>query len=214
MRLRLHSYWRSTAAYRVRIALGLKGLPFDTACVELRQGEHRREPYRTMNPQGLVPTLEADGKVLTQSTAILEWLEEVYPEPRLLPADPFGRAHVRATAAIVAADIHPLNNLRVLERLRRVILASEPAVSDWIAHWIEEGFSAVEPRLATRGWAFGDQPGFADCFIVPQVYSARRFGVDLKAYPRIQRIERMAAEHPAFVAAQPDRQIDADRIVA
>ncbi len=214
MRLRLHSYWRSTAAYRVRIGLALKGVPFETVPVELRRGEQRASAYRRLNPQGLVPALEVDGRVLTQSLPILEWLEELYPEPALLPRDPFGRAHARATAAIIASDVHPLNNLRVLDHLRRDLHTPEPSVLAWAGRWITEGFEAIEPRLADRGWSLGGQPGLVDCCLAPQIYSATRFAIDLNDFPRIARVAALAKEHPAFGVAHPDRQPDADVVAA
>ncbi len=214
MRLRLHSYWRSTAAYRVRIALALKGLPYEIVPVDLRRGEQRADLYRRTNPQGLVPVLEADDQILTQSLPILEWLEEVHPEPALLPQDPFGRAYARATAAIIASDVHPLNNLRVLDHLRRELHTPEPSVLAWVDRWITDGFEAIEPRLADRGWSLGRDPGLVDCCLVPQVYSAMRYAHDLGRFPRIARVADLARAHPAFGVAHPDRQPDADQVAA
>ena len=211
MDLKLHGYWRSTAAYRVRIALALKGLEARQAPIDLRKAEHSAAAFRAVNPQGLVPALEIDGRVLTQSLPIIEWLEETFPDPPLMPLDPFGRAHVRALAAIVASDIHPLNNLRVLKRLREDLQVAEPVVNAWIAEWVSRGFGALERLLTERGWSFGDQPGLADCCLIPQVYSAQRFAVDLSPFPRVMRIAALAQTHPAFAAAHPDRQPDADR---
>ncbi|MDB5456456.1 MAG: maleylacetoacetate isomerase [Caulobacter sp.] len=211
MQLRLHGYWRSTAAYRVRIALALKGLDVEQATIDLRKAEQGAAGYRAIQPQGLVPALEVDGRVLIQSLPIIEWLDEVFPQPPLLPRDPFGRAHVRALAAIVASDMHPLNNLRVLKRLREDLHASEPAVTAWISEWSTRGFVALEALLPARGWSFGDQPGLADCCLIPQVYSAQRFDVDLTPFPKVRRIAALASEHPAFRLAHPDRQPDADR---
>ncbi|MDB5467880.1 MAG: maleylacetoacetate isomerase [Phenylobacterium sp.] len=211
MRLRLHSYWRSTASYRVRIALNLKSVDYDIATVDLRTGAQRNPAFLELNPEGLVPVIEADGRTLTQSLAILEWLDEETPQPPLLPRDSFARAEVRAVADIICCDIHPLNNLRVQTWLRQVNGASEDDLSGWIHEWIERGFSAVEPRLQASEWCFGRAPGLADCCLVPQVYSAVRFGVDLSPYPRIRRVAEAAASHPAFIAAHPDRQPDADR---
>ncbi len=210
MDLKLHGYWRSTAAYRVRIALALKGLDARRAAIDLRKAEQSAAAYLAINPQGLVPALEVDGRVLTQSLAIIEWLEEVFPDPPLLPSDPWGRAHVRAMASIIASDIHPLNNLRVLQHLRTDLALPETAVTAWIAEWVTRGFEAIEALLPERGWSFGDQPGLADCCLIPQVYSAQRFGVDLSPFPRIRRIAALALEHPAFAAAHPSRQPDAD----
>jgi maleylpyruvate isomerase len=210
--LRLHGYWRSTASYRVRIALNLKGIAYEQAAHDLRLGEQRDPGYRAIAPQGLVPALETDGLVVTQSLAILEWLEERFPEPALLPADPDGRAVVRSMAALIACDIHPLNNLRVLQALRSQLSADEPQVEAWIGRWIGEGFAALEELLARHGGAFayGDAPSLADCCLVPQVYSAERFKVDLAPYPRIRAAAARAGELAAFVAAHPARQPDAD----
>ena len=208
----LHGYWRSGAAYRTRIALNLKGLAYDQRGVDLRTGAQRSDAFVGLNPQGMVPALEIDGAVLTQSPAILEWLEEAHPVPPLLPADPVDRAHVRAMAALIGCDIHPLNNLRVGKALRETFGADQSAVDNWAARWIRPGFEALE-RLVERhgdGWCFGDAPTLADCYLIPQIYSARRFHAPLKAFPRLLAIDAAAAEHPAFAAAHPDRQPDAD----
>jgi maleylpyruvate isomerase len=211
--LTLHGYWRSSAAYRVRIALALKDLSFELAAHDLRQGPQRAEAFLAISPQGLVPALETEDGALTQSLAILEWLEERHPEPPLLPALPGERAVVRAMAAIVACDIHPLNNLRVLNTLRSDFAASQEQLSAWIAQWIGEGFAALEGFIARYGglYAFGDTPGMADCCLVPQVYSARRFNVDLSAFPAIEAVDGRARSLAAFAAAHPDRQPDADQ---
>lgn len=212
MSLLLHDYWRSGAAWRVRIALNLKGLRYEQVAHNLRTGEQRARDYTKLNPQGLVPALEVDGAVLTQSPAILEWLEEVHPEPALLPADPLGRARVRAMMALVACDIHPLNNLRVLNSLRADLGADDAAVAAWIARWIADGFAALETLIARDGGAYcyGDSPTFSDCCLVPQVASARRFNVDLAPYPAIVRVAETCAAHPAFAAAHAAVQPDAD----
>ena len=206
----LHGYWRSGTSYRTRIGLALKGVAYRQVGHDLRLGEQRSPAYLAMNPQGLVPALETDeGVVLTQSPAILEWLDETYPEPPLLPAEPADRAIVRAMAATIACDIHPLNNLRVLGAVR----ALDPdAVSGWTTRWIAHGFAALEVQIAShgRGFAFGDTPTLADCHLVPQVYSAKRFAVDLSPYPRLAAAAEHARAHPAFQAAHPDRQPDAD----
>jgi maleylacetoacetate isomerase/maleylpyruvate isomerase len=209
----LHSYWRATAPYRVRIGLNLKGLAFDYAPVNLAAGEQRSEAYRRLNPQGLTPALETDdGQVLTQSLAILEWLEEVHPVPPLLPAAAADRAVVRAMAGLIGCDIHPLNNLRVQQQLSRMGL-DEAARLAWTQRWIQDGFAALEPMIArhTAGFAFGAEPGLADCLLVPQVYSAERYEVDLGPYPAIRAVAQRCAAHPAFQAARPDRQPDATR---
>lgn len=208
----LHGYWRSGAAYRTRIALALKGLAYDQQGVDLRTGAQRSEAFVALNPQGMVPALEVDGAVLTQSPAILEWLEETHPEPALLPAGPVDRAHVRAMAALIGCDIHPLNNLRVGKVLRETFGADQAAVDAWAARWIIPGFEALEALVARHGagWSFGAAPTLADCYLIPQIYSARRFNVPLDAYPRLLAIDARAAQHPAFIAAHPHAQPDAD----
>ena len=211
MRLVLHAYWRSGTSYRTRIALNLKGLDYDIRPVNLVAGEQAQAAYRELAPQGLVPTLEVDGQALIQSPAILEWLEETHPTPPLLPADPIGRAHVRAMAALIGCDIHPLNNLRVLRALKRDLGASEAQLSAWEARWIADGFGALEGLIGRVGgeFCFGGQPTMADCYLIPQVYSAVRFGVDLAPYPLIRAIDERARALPAVAAAHPDRQPDA-----
>lgn len=208
----LHGYWRSGAAYRTRIALSLKGLAYDQQGVDLRTGAQRSDAFVALNPQGMVPALEVDGAVLTQSPAILEWLEETHPQPSLLPADPVGRAHVRAMAALIGCDIHPLNNLRVGKALRESFGADQAAVDAWAARWIVPGFTALEALVGQhgKGWCFGAAPTLADCYLIPQIYSARRFNVALDAFPRLLAIDGAAKAHPAFAAAHPDVQPDAD----
>ena len=208
----LHGYWRSGAAYRTRIALNLKGLNYDQRGVDLRTGAQKSDAFVALNPQGMVPALEIDGAVLTQSPAILEWLEEVHPVPPLLPADPVDRAQVRAMAALIGCDIHPLNNLRVGKALRESFGADQAAVDDWAARWIRPGFEALERLVEGHGdgWCFGGAPTLADCYLIPQIYSALRFNVPLEAFPRLLAIDAAAAAHPAFAAAHPDRQPDAD----
>lgn len=204
--------WRATAPYRVRIGLELKGLPFDYVSLDFASGEQRGPAYAAINPQKLSPTLEADGKLLTQSLAILEWLDETHPSPPLLPAHPDDRVAVRAMADIVACDIHPLNNLRVLQALHAM---GHPIGSvdqkSWGARWIDDGFAALEPMVAKhgRGFAFGETPTLADCLVIPQIWSSSRFGVDLSAYPALSALRDHAARHPAFQAAHPERQPDA-----
>ena len=208
----LHGYWRSGAAYRTRIALELKGLTYETRGHDLRTGAHKDPAYLALNPQGMVPALEVGGAVLIQSPAILEWLEEVHPVPALLPADLTGRAMVRAMAAVVGCDIHPLNNLRVGKALRETFQADQTAIDGWAARWIGPGFAALESLVERHGagWCFGAAPTLADCYLIPQIYSARRFHVPLDAFPRLLAVESAAAGHPAFVAAHPDNQPDAD----
>jgi maleylacetoacetate isomerase/maleylpyruvate isomerase len=210
MKLTLHSAWRASAPYRVRIGLNLKGLAYDVAPVNLAGNQHHEPAYAGLNPQRLLPTLEVDGKILTQSLAILEWLDETVPQPRLLPVDPFDRAVVRAMAEIVACDIHPLNNLRILRALNGLGI-DEPARDAWVHRWIGDGFAALEPLVARhgRGFAFGDTPGLADCCLVPQVYNAQRFKLDLTPFPAIRAVAARAAEHPAIAAAHPNLQPDA-----
>ena len=211
MALTLHSAWRATAPYRVRIGLALKGVEYDYVAVDLLAGEQLEPAYRAVNPQGLAPALDlGDGHILTQSLAILEWLEETRPQPPILPRSALDRAIVRAMANIVACDIHPLNNTRVGRKLKDLGL-DDTAVSAWIAGWITEGFDALEPMVARHAgmFAFGDSPTIADCCIVPQVYSANRFNVDMAAWPAISNVAERTAMHPAFAAAHPSRQPDA-----
>ncbi len=207
----LHSAWRATAPYRVRIGLALKGVEYQYAAVDLIAGEQRAPAYRAVNPQGLTPALDlGDGTVLTQSLAILEWLEETRPTPPILPRSALDRAIVRRMAGIIACDIHPLNNTRVARKLADLGLSPE-ATTGWIQGWITEGFDALEPLVARHGgrFAFGDTPGLADCCLIPQVYSARRYAVDLRPWPALSAVAHRAGEHPAFQAAHPDRQPDA-----
>jgi maleylpyruvate isomerase len=208
----LHGYWRSGTSYRTRIALNLKGLAYETSPVDLRTGAQKSEAYLALNPQGLVPALETDnGLVLTQSPAILEWLEEAHPAPALLPSGAADRAVVRAMAALIGCDIHPLNNLRVLKAVRE-LGADQTGVDAWAGRWILDGFTALEAMVTRHGegWCFGDAPSLVDCYLIPQIYSARRFNVDLTAFPRLLAVEAQADRHPAFVAAHPDNQPDAD----
>ncbi|HJO66735.1 MAG TPA: maleylacetoacetate isomerase [Sphingomonas sanguinis] len=209
MSLTLHGYWRSSAAYRVRLALGLKGLSYDSIAHDLRTGAQRTEAFRALQPQGLVPALETSDGVLIQSPAILEWIEERYNDPPLLPEDSAGRAVVRAMAAIVACDIHPINNLRVLTHLREELHADEAAIRHWIGRWVTEGFDALETLIARHGagYAYGDRPTLADCHILPQVYNAERFAVDLTPFPKlIAAANRLRERVPE---AAPEAQGDA-----
>ncbi|WP_313447099.1 maleylacetoacetate isomerase [Brevundimonas sp.] len=208
----LHGYWRSGASYRVRIALNLKGLAFDNAAHDLRKGEQKATDYVALNPQGMVPALQHDDFVLTQSPAILEWLEETHPDPALLPKGANERATVRAMAALIGCDIHPLNNLRVLKAIRSEFNADQAAVDAWAAGWIAPGFDALEALVARHGagWSFGDAPTLVDCYLIPQMYSARRFNMDLSPWPRLLAVEQTALAHPAFASAHPDVQPDAD----
>lgn len=217
MTLQLHGYWRSTASYRVRIALALKGVGHEQVTHDLRTGAQHAPAFLALNPQGLVPALEIGGEadetvVLTQSLAILEWLDEVYPHPPLLPRDALGSATVRAMAGLVCCDIHPLNNLRVLQALRQDFQASEAQVSAWIARWIGAGFDALEVLIARHGgdFAFGDAATMADCCLIPQVYSAQRFGIDLVPWPAIAQIAARCEALEPFQRAHPAQQPDAD----
>ena len=212
MPLILHGSWRATAPYRVRIALHLKGLAFENSPVDLRGGEQRGEAYRALNPQALVPALETGDAIFTQSVAILEWLEETRPEPPLLPPGAGDRAVVRAMAAIVACDIHPLNNLRVLQALSGLgFPMGSPEQRAWGAGWICDGFAALEPMVARHGagFAFRAAPSLADCCLIPQIWASSRFSVDMTPYPAVAAVAARAAAHPAFQAAHPDRQPDA-----
>lgn len=208
----LHGYWRSGTSYRTRIALNLKGLAYEQRGIDLRQGDQKTDAYLALNPQGLVPALEVEGAVLIQSPAILEWLEDTHPMPPLLPADAAGRAQVRAMAAVVGCDIHPLNNLRVLKALREGFGADQGATDAWAARWIAPGFDTLEALVARHGdgWCFGAAPTLADCYLIPQIYSAQRFNLDLAPWPRLRAVTAAADAHPAFQAAHPDRQPDAD----
>lgn len=207
----LHDYFRSGTSYRTRIALNLKGVAYIQRGVDLRRGEQRSDTFLALNPQGLAPALEAGGTVLTQSPAILEWLEETHPDPPLLPSDPGARAQVRAMAALIGCDIHPLNNLRVLGAVR-ALGADSAAIDAWAGRWIAAGFQALETLVARHGdgWSWGASPTLVDCYLIPQIYSARRFNAPLKAFPRLLAVEERALIHPAFAAAHPDRQPDAD----
>lgn len=209
--MQLFTYYRSTSSYRVRIALALKGLDYQSIPVNLIAsggGEHRQPEYRAINPQGRVPTLRTDeGSLLSQSPAIIEYLEERYPQVPLLSADLITRAHERAVAALVACDIHPLHNVSVLNQLRQMGQTEEQVVQ-WIGHWITQGLAAIEQLIGDNGYCFGPEPGLADVYLIPQLYAAERFKVSLVPYPRIARVSALAEQHPAFVAAHPARQPD------
>jgi maleylpyruvate isomerase len=209
--MKLHGYFRSSASYRVRIALNLKRLGAEHLAHHLRKGEQRHPAYVALNPQGLVPTLEDDGAVLTQSLAIIEWLDETHPEPPLLPKDPLHRAKVRAFALALACDVHPVQNLKVLARLRQLGL-SEAQVTEWAAWANREGLGACETLVAHEPgpFCFGPAPTMADLCLVPQLANARRFGVDLQAFPRLLQAEVAAKAMPAFADAAPERQSDAE----
>lgn len=210
--MKLYTYFRSSAAYRVRIALALKGLGYEPVPVHLLRdgGQHNSPAYRTVNPQGLVPALEDGPALLTQSLAIVEYLEETHPVPALLPPDPLARARVRAFAHAIACDIHPINNLRVLTYLRGPLAQPEPAVAAWIRTWVETGLAALE-RMVVPGapYCFGATPGMADLCLVPQLFNARRFGCDLTGCPSLLAIDARCRDLPAFRQAAPDAQPDA-----
>lgn len=209
--MELFTYYRSTSSYRVRIALALKGLDYQAVPVNLiaaSGGEHKQAAYLAINPQGRVPALRTEeGSVLTQSAAIIEYLEERYPQVALLSTDLATRAHERAVAALVACDIHPLHNVSVLNQLRQMGQTEEQVVQ-WIGHWITQGLAAIEQLIGDNGYCFGPEPGLADVYLIPQLYAAERFKVSLVPYPRIARVAALADNHPAFIAAHPARQPD------
>lgn len=209
-----HGYFRSSASYRCRIAFGLKGLTPEFHGVHLRRAEQRLESYLALNPQGLVPALEVEGHVLTQSLAIIEWLDEVFPEPALLPKEALARAEVLAFAQAIACDIHPLNNLRVLAYLKTPLGHGQDEVDQWYRHWCAEGLAPLEQiavaHQAAGPYAFGETPSLADICLIPQLANARRFGCDLTAYPRLIDIEAACNALPAFAAAKPAQQPDAE----
>ena len=209
--MKLHGYFRSSASYRVRIALNLKGLGAEHLPHHLRKGEQREPSYLAINPQGLVPTLQDGDAVITQSLAIIEWLDETHPAPPLLPKDPLRRAHVRAFAQVLACDTHPVQNLKVLARLRELGLPEEQ-VTGWAAWANREGLSACEALIANEPgpFCFGEAPTIADLCLVPQLANARRFGVDLAAFPRLLKAEQAAKNLKAFADAAPERQPDAE----
>lgn len=203
----LHDYFRSSAAYRVRIALNLKGVAYERRDVMLLENQQYGPEHLALNPQGLVPALEVEGRVLTQSLAIIDWLDARHPEPRLIPADPDARAAALAQALVVAADIHPLNNLRVMRWLKHELDAGDGRRDEWTRHWIAEGFAALEALAGEGDGPFlgGAAPNVADVFLVPQMFNARRFDTPLEAYPKLVRADAAAQAIEAFVAAHPDR---------
>ncbi len=211
--MKLYNFFRSGTSHRLRIALNLKGLPVDYIPVDLRTEQHLKDEFKAINPQGLVPALVDGERVMTQSPAIIEWLEERHPTPALLPANPEQRARVRALAAIVGCDVHPINNRRILEALRHQFKADEAAINAWCATWITDGFDAFEALLAAdpaRGdFCFGGQPGLADVYLVPQVESARRFKVDMARWPLISAVDAACMKLDAFQKAAPLQQPDA-----
>jgi maleylacetoacetate isomerase len=212
--MKLHTYFRSSAAFRVRIALNLKDLAYDAAFVHIAKGEHRAPAYGALNPQALVPTLEDAGSLLTQSLAIIEYLEETRPQPALLPKDPLGRARVRSLSLLIACEIHPVNNLRVLQHLKRALGQNEEQVNAWYRHWIADGLAKFEAQLqGTRGsgrFCHGDAPTMADCCLVPQVFNAQRYQCDTAPYPATMRAFAECMKIEAFDRAQPSKQPDAE----
>jgi len=213
MNLTLYGYYRSSASWRVRIALALKGLPYTSIPVHLVRdgGEQHHDAYRALNPMREVPTLDVDGVPVAQSIAIIELLNELAPDPPLLPESPLGRAHVRQVAEVINASIQPVQNLRVLQKLDADFGAGTDGKAAWAAHWIRSGFDGLEPLIARHAgaYAYGDQITIADLCLVPQVYNARRFNVDLAPYPTIHAVDARLAEHPAFITAHPEAQPDA-----
>lgn len=213
MTLKLYTYFRSSAAFRVRIALNLKGLAYEPEFVHLAKGEHRKPAYAAVNPQGLVPALGVDGRLLTQSLAILEYLEETRPQPPLLPSDALGRARVRSLSLLIACEIHPLNNLRTLRHLKQALGQTDEQVNAWYRHWIADGLAKLEAELrapATGRFCHGDAPGMADCCLVPQIFNAKRYQCDLASYPTVMRVFDACMHLDAFTRAQPDKQPDAE----
>jgi maleylacetoacetate isomerase len=204
MNITLYDYWRSSASYRVRIALNLKGVAYQSAPTSLIDGDHRSDAYRAMNPQGFVPMLVADGLKITQSLAIIDFLDAHYPDPPMVSSDPAKRAATLAQALIIAADIHPIDNLRVLHYLRDVMGQSQEAIDTWYRHWITEGFTALETLAPDDGLFGGELPNLADVCLVPQMANARRLDTPLEAFPKLARIDAALCAIPAFQAAHPD----------
>lgn len=215
--IKIYGYFRSSAAFRLRIALNLKKITYDTVLVNLSTGDHLSDDFRKINPQGRVPALVVNDTIFTQSLAIMEYLEETYPTPAILPDGAVARCQVRAVANIIACDIHPLNNLAILKYLSSSLSASDEQKQDWYKHWVSEGFSAVETllkdSLSIGGFCYGNTPGLADICLVPQVFNAQRFGCDLSVYPNIERIFGACMEIEAFDLAQPSKQPEADDIL-
>lgn len=211
--MKLYTYFRSSAAFRVRIALNLKRLDYQPTFVHLAKGEHRKPEYAAVNPQALVPTLEEDGRLLTQSLAILEYLEETHPQPPLLPQDPIARARVRSLALLIACEIHPLNNLRTLRHLKNSLGQTEQQVNGWYRHWVADGLAKLEAELQNPGtgrFCHGQTPTIADCCLVPQIFNAKRYQCELGPYPAVMRVFDACMQLDAFVRAQPDKQPDAE----
>ena len=211
--MKLYTYFRSSAAFRVRIALNLKGLAYEPAFVHLARGEHRAPGYGAINPQALVPTLEDAGRLLTQSLAIIEYLDETRPEIPLLPKDPLARARVRSLSMLIACEIHPLNNLRVLQHLKRALGQNDDQVNAWYRHWIADGLAKLEAELARPGtgkFSHADSPSMADCCLVPQIFNAQRYQCNTRPYPTAMRVFAECMKLQAFDRAQPSKQPDAE----
>lgn len=211
--MKLYTYFRSSAAFRVRIALNLKGLAYEPSFVHLARGEHLQPAYRAVNPQGLVPALDENGALLAQSIAIMEYLEDTRPQPALLPADPLGRARVRGLSLIVACEIHPLNNPRVLKYVKGTLGHTQAEVDAWYRHWVADGLAKLEAELRKPGtgrYCHGDSPTMADCCLVPQIFNAQRFECDLQPYPSVMRVFGACMQLDAFDRAQPVKQPDAE----
>ncbi|WP_135079669.1 maleylacetoacetate isomerase [Terasakiella sp. SH-1] len=211
--MKLYDYWRSSASYRLRIALNLKNIPYEHICVHLVKGggQQHSADYKAKNPQGFVPALELeDGTILTQSMAILEYLDETHPTPALLPSDALGRAEVRSLAQVIASDIHPVNNLRILKYLAGELGVADEQKMTWYRHWITKGFEALEARLGNTGFCYGDSPTLADICLIPQVYNAHRFNVDMTPFPKISAINENCLKIEAFDKAVPENQPDAE----
>jgi maleylpyruvate isomerase len=211
--VKLYTYFRSSAAFRVRIALNLKGLAYDPVFIHLAKGEHRKPQYANVYPQALLPTLVDEGEALSQSLAIIEYLDETHPKPPLLPKDALGRARVRSLSLLIACEIHPLNNLRVLQYLKRHLAQNEEQINTWYRHWIADGLLKLEAELARPGTGklcHGDTPTMADCCLVPQVFNAKRYNSDLAPYPTVMRVFDACMKLEAFDRAQPSKQPDAE----
>ena len=211
--MKLYTFFRSSASFRVRIALNVKGIAWESVPVSLPKGEHAEAKFKSINPQGLVPALDDSGHLLSQSLAIMEYLDEAYPGPKLLPADPVERAYVRAFSQLIACEIHPLNNLRTLKYIKRTYKLDDDGVNSWYRHWIAEGFTSMEAFLENEKrhgrYVFRDQVTMADCCLVPQVFNAQRYDCDLTPYPTVKKIFEECMKLDAFIAAQPMKQPDA-----
>lgn len=209
--MQLYSYFRSSASYRVRIALALKDVSYQTIAIHLAKGKHTESPFISVNPQARVPVLKLDsGDLLIQSLAIIDWLDETHPQPPLLPSDPIARARVRAVSQIIASDVHPLGNLGPRNYLLKKLNLDLETVDAWTRHWIKDGFAAVEKMIAPPPYSFGALPTLADICLIPQVFNARRYKVDMAKFPKIVAVDEACQKHPAFAAAAPSAQPDAE----